>query len=1344
MSMVFSAQNGKIGFNKGFLNLIKPEDFDKINKAIQLYNQRVNSASGNQAIFAESMKRLNPQLRNYLVGLNGANASMKGYGVHLVGATIKTVALQAASMALNAALTWGVSLAIQGIIAGVQALWKLVPTTEHLKKSLEETAQALSDIRSEKESLNDELKTTEERIAELEAKGTLSFTDEAELNRLNKENAALKTKIELLDIEAKKTREKNQNNFNKLIDKEETNTSNKSWTSVDYNGNSEQYKNITDKEKLLELAEIYDKVAKSKEDYLDVRGFSHSIEDVEKEITDFSSVVQEYQGYLDDLYQDGFDYNSADEATKQNIDYANEIIDRYMVLVGKTDTVWERAYNSDRFSEARTAIEELANAGNLTAESLQNLYNQGGNVKEFIDYMLSLNTVDWKTMLGDKFTDVAGEDGIVSLDEALKAMSDDTALASKIMGLFSNELNKVEDAADEAESSFKSIAKTLSDGLDKLSNKKDILSEVKEQLDSFGAISADNISKILERFPDNDDVQKAVAYYLSGLGTAQQVYDAMAKGYKNDLKLQGEKLNTQLQNDENYFNSLEKLHGDFRNFKVGNYKIDISDCKNLAEAKLKIETQLISELSKKWSKYWKATNTSLEATYAEVNRQYHIRENRGRLTDDFIKYYREVVSLYKSSKDGYSEFNKLAKNIFNTSPLTKDFDTKPGSETNKTAEEKIKNLKHRHEMGLISEKKYYEELEKIRKRYYAGKKKYLDRDRELQEEYHDWEVKNAEDGFEKKVEALQKKYVDGKLTYSQLKSAIKKLVNTTFKNDKDTKNEYIKKIPDYLKDAVDDKTDKNEDGFEKKVEELQKKYVDGKISYNKLRSDITSKINTAFKDDKDTKNEYLDKLSDYLKDAVEQFNQKQQDNFDTERSNLKHRLEMGEITEATYYKELKKIRDKYAKLNSKDLKDDIENLDKELHDYDVEKAEKSFESKLKIFQENYANGKYSDATFKTQVTNAIKSLFKNDLQKQEELLEELNNYLEEAKELKDEKNREDFDLSYDKLKYLLENGFITEATYYKNLDALYKKHYGNKTKYLDEYSQYSQEVYDGFKDMYKKDLEADKKALEEKKKAITEYYDELIEKIQDTHDEEDYEKEQSKKRKEIFDIDMQIAELMRDGSEKAKARIAELEEERLKAEEEYRDFETDKAREDEIERLEKEKEAREKEVQEKIDSIDTKLDSLDTNTKDIRNAVIQYAKAKGVDIKFAYASGTRSSVGGFGRINEKGIEMIASPDGNGNYVNLMPSSYVFSAKATEFLWKLATEHSLPQAMYNSIAKSIKTQSSTPSVNIAQPITITMGDIIIKGNADKQTVADIKKEQENTVRMVLQKIKELQK
>ena len=347
-----------------------------------------------------------------------------------------------------------------------------------------------------------------------------------------------------------------------------------------------------------------------------------------------------------------------------------------------------------------------------------------------------------------------------------------------------------------------------------------------------------------------------------------------------------------------------------------------------------------------------------------------------------------------------------------------------------------------------------------------------------------------------------------------------------------------------------------------------------------------------------------------------------------------------------------------------------------------------------------------------------------------------------------EKALDNWKKQVDQWKYQLEINKITSEQYYKYLAQNYKSYLGSYSETADEILSVQEELYNNLKDLYKDDLNSQKDAWEEKKDAVSEYYDNLRKQIEDSHKEEDYEKEQSEKRKEIFDLDMQIAELMRDGSEKAKARIAELEEERLKAEEELLDFETDKAREDELSRLEKEQEAEEKKIQDQIDTIDEQLKAIDedmvSSIDKIRRTIIDYAAQKGINLDFAYASGTRSSVGGFGRINEKGVEMISAPDGNGNYIPMLPSSYVFSAKATEFLWKLATEHSLPQAMYNSIAKSIKTQSNTPSVNIAQPITITMGDVIIKGNADKQTVADINKQQENTVRMVLQKIKELQK
>lgn len=615
------------------------------------------------------------------------------------------------------------------------------------------------------------------------------------------------------------------------------------------------------------------------------------------------------------------------------------------------------------------------------------------------------------------------------LDQFNKLKNEYPALAN-VFDLYSksisDNLNDIKYGAESVKASFNSLASELSKSLDKLNDKKDILSEVKEELDSFGAISADNISKILEQFSDNDDVQKAVAYYLSGIGTAQQLYNAMAKGYQNDLKLQAQTLATKMQNDEKYYESIGATNKSFVDYMKTNYGVDLSNATSLAGAKLKIENDLISTLKTNWQKYYNAQGASIEELVARA-RALMLNTSRGRETyagehAEATKRYNEIYAVYKQYKDASAALDQLTLKGFSST------------------------------------------------------------------------------GF-----------------------------NTTLSTDFD-------------KDS-------------------------GK-------------------------------------------------------------------TEAEKY--------------------------------------------------------------------------------------------------------------FDKQKYLLETNQITQEEYLKRINQKYKEFYKNQGDDLEDYAKYSQEVYDGFKDMYKEDLEAQKKAWEEKKDAVSEYYDNLREQIEDAHDKEDYEKEQSEKRKEIFDLDMQIAELMRDGSEKAKARIAELEEERLKAEEELLDFETDKAREDELSRLEKEQEAEEKKIQGQIDGIQGQLDQLDKDTVSVRNAIIAYAKEKGVTLNFAYASGTRSSVGGFGRINEKGIEMISAPDGNGNYIPMLPNSYVFSAKATEFLWKLATEHSLPQAMYNSIAKSIKTQSGTPSVNIAQPITITVGDVIIKGNADKQTVADIKKQQENTVRMVLQKIKELQK
>ena len=115
----------------------------------------------------------------------------------------------------------------------------------------------------------------------------------------------------------------------------------------------------------------------------------------------------------------------------------------------------------------------------------------------------------------------------------------------------------------------------------------------------------------------------------------------------------------------------------------------------------------------------------------------------------------------------------------------------------------------------------------------------------------------------------------------------------------------------------------------------------------------------------------------------------------------------------------------------------------------------------------------------------------------------------------------------------------------------------------------------------------------------------------------------------------------------------------------------------------------------------------------MRNTIINYAKARGVVIQAA-ATGTLNARGGLTRINENGLELVATPDGHGNYVNMLPASKVLTAQQTATLMALS-QGQLPQAMYNSIARSIGAKVNSPAVNnYNQPITVSIGDIIING------------------------------
>lgn len=124
---------------------------------ISAYNNLVDKSGETQSKFASAISTFNPQLGNYLSGLKSGEASLGGYGVQLAFATVKTSALQAATLALNAALSMGISMLIS---AGVSALMSWINRADEL-------ADKVKDVTTEYNNQKKELKDTKATINEV-------------------------------------------------------------------------------------------------------------------------------------------------------------------------------------------------------------------------------------------------------------------------------------------------------------------------------------------------------------------------------------------------------------------------------------------------------------------------------------------------------------------------------------------------------------------------------------------------------------------------------------------------------------------------------------------------------------------------------------------------------------------------------------------------------------------------------------------------------------------------------------------------------------------------------------------------------------------------------------------------------------------------------------------------------------------------------------------------------------------------------------------------------------------------------------------------------------------------
>lgn len=150
-----------------------------------------------------------------MTNLNGSKAGMLGYGLSLVGATVKTVALQVATMALNAAITMGASVIVSGIVTAISN-W--IRQDEILAEKAENAKQKINELNNEYKTHSQLVSDSAKRYAELAQSVDQQAFDKLVSEYLNYSDALIKLDETNKDLYIKQLKSVGVSNAQALVE----------------------------------------------------------------------------------------------------------------------------------------------------------------------------------------------------------------------------------------------------------------------------------------------------------------------------------------------------------------------------------------------------------------------------------------------------------------------------------------------------------------------------------------------------------------------------------------------------------------------------------------------------------------------------------------------------------------------------------------------------------------------------------------------------------------------------------------------------------------------------------------------------------------------------------------------------------------------------------------------------------------------------------------------------------------------------------------------------------------------------------------------------------------------
>lgn len=351
-----------------------------------------------------------------------AKGAIKEATTALAGGSGLTAAISA--LGTSALATVGVIGAIVAVGVGLVKLYDHINVTAEEQKELALAAgEEFQGTATEVENLNAQLQSTNEKIEELKSKGTLSLTDQRDLQNLEEQNRVLEAQIALQETAKSAAEEKAVAEINAALKKgfslkweDVFPEKASSWT---YDGFQEdifstQWNDMGFKEQIDALSQRIQEARRMRDEIVGLaenegrnltKSEQEEISKYEEQITSFTSALSEVQNEVVDYY------NSLENATSEEgiqlrddlaeiISYAAAAADPLGAVIDQIDEALNNL-SDDELESLGESLQKLASDGKITADEiisladtfpfLSSLMDEGGvSAQQLADYFMGV------------------------------------------------------------------------------------------------------------------------------------------------------------------------------------------------------------------------------------------------------------------------------------------------------------------------------------------------------------------------------------------------------------------------------------------------------------------------------------------------------------------------------------------------------------------------------------------------------------------------------------------------------------------------------------------------------------------------------------------------------------------------------------------------------------------------------------------------------------------------------------------------------------------------------------------------------------------------------------------